>query len=82
MDDIECFICHNYGHIAHHCKYNMESTMNKNIDDKNNKFWKIKQVQDEQVQDEQEKKEGKKVSVVILSGFIIGRTKSVVSLVI
>jgi len=67
MNNTGCYRCHNYGHIAHNYKENMESNMNENLNDKNKKVWKGKQVQNEQVQDKHEKKEGNKVSIVMLS---------------
>lgn len=47
MGDIECYKYHNYGHVAHYCKYKMKSTMNEKLEDKNKKVWKRKQIQDE-----------------------------------
>ena len=74
MNNIKCYKCHNYGHIARTYSYKMESTMNKNLDDKNKKVWKGKQVQDEQ-----EKKEGNKVPTVMLSRFIVDCEESTVA---
>lgn len=81
MNNIECYKCHNYGHMARSYRYKMESTMNENIDDENKKVWKGKQVHDEQVQDDQEKKEGNKVLTVILSRFIMDCEESTVALI-
>lgn len=52
----------------------MASTMNEKLHDENKKVWKIKQVHDEQ-----EEPRGKKVSAVMLSGFVTGPKESVVA---
>ena len=72
--NIECFKCHNYGHSARGCRYQMESPMD-NIgffkchnygymawDCRNKKVWKWKLVQENKVDN--------KVSIVMLSGFV------------
>lgn len=72
--NIECFKCHNYGHSARGCIYQMELPMDTiecfkchNYGHiarycKNKKAWKMRQVQKD--------KADTKVSVVMLSGFV------------
>ena len=40
--NIECYKCHNYGHIAHDCRSMMDTCMKENIDIINKKVWKRK----------------------------------------
>jgi hypothetical protein len=41
--NIECYKCHNYGHIFCHCKSMMDNYMKENTDIKYKKVWKRKQ---------------------------------------
>jgi hypothetical protein len=41
--NIECYKCHNYGHIAHDCRSMMKPSMKENIDIRYNKVWRRKQ---------------------------------------
>ena len=70
MNNIECYKCHNYGHIARNYRYNMKSTMNEYLDHENKKVCKGKQVHDEKVQDDREKKEGNQIPTFMLSRFV------------
>jgi hypothetical protein len=40
--NIECYKCHNYGHIAHDCRRMINPTMNQNIDIRYTKVWRRK----------------------------------------
>ena len=42
--DIECYKCHNYGHIARGCISMMNTSMKENTDIRYKKVWKRKQV--------------------------------------
>ena len=37
--NIECYKCHNYGHIASHCKSMIDTSMKENIDIRYKKVW-------------------------------------------
>jgi hypothetical protein len=41
--NIECYKCHNYGHIYCYCKSIMDTSLRKNIDIRYKKIWKRKQ---------------------------------------
>jgi hypothetical protein len=41
--NIECYKCHKYGHLAHDCRIMMDIAMKKNTDIRYNKVWKRKQ---------------------------------------
>ena len=41
--NIECYKCHNYGHITHNCRNMMDTSVKENIDIRYKKVWKIKQ---------------------------------------
>jgi hypothetical protein len=49
-NEVECYKCHNYGHIARDCRSMMDTSMRENIDIRYKKIWKRKQ---EQVKEEQ-----------------------------
>ena len=49
--DIECYKCHNYGHIAHDCRSMIDTSMKENIDIRYKKVWIRKQ--EEQVNKDQ-----------------------------
>jgi hypothetical protein len=50
--NIECYKCHNYGHIAQNCKRVIEPSMKENNDNRNKKVWKRKERQEEHMNEE------------------------------
>jgi hypothetical protein len=37
--NIECYKCHNYGHIARNCRSIIKPSMKENIDERHKKVW-------------------------------------------
>jgi hypothetical protein len=50
--EIDCYKCHNYGHIARDCRSMIKPPMKENIDERYKKDWKISEEQEEQVNEE------------------------------
>jgi hypothetical protein len=50
--NIECYKCHNYGHIDRNCKSLIESTMKENTDVRYMKVWRRNEKQEEKVNKE------------------------------
>jgi hypothetical protein len=67
---IECYKCHNYGHVARDCRSMMDTSMKENIDIRYKKVWKRTQEQGK----EEQMNEGH--LEVILSGLEIVRDQN------
>jgi len=64
--NVECYKCHNYGHIARDCRYKMESFMMDSPNIRYRNVWRRKQMQGDQANE--------KVSVVMLLDFVNQRS--------
>jgi hypothetical protein len=60
--NIECYKCHNYGHIDQNCRSMIKPPMKENIDDIHKKDWRRSEKQEEQVNEEH-------VQGIVLLGF-------------